>query len=125
MHIIQVLVVVFALYAIVRTWLRYRRGAMGAGESAAWTGLWLLVSVCVLAPGITQRLAGILGVGRGVDAVMYLAILALVYAFFRLYLRLRQQDQQLTRLVRRLALKEAEHDQPHEHDNSKGPSQRP
>jgi len=108
MHIIQVLVVAFALYAIVRTWLRYRRGAMRAGESVVWTCLWTLVGVCVLAPGITQWFAGILGVGRGVDAVMYLAILALTYAFFRLYLHQRQQDQQLTRLVRQLALKDAE-----------------
>lgn len=104
MLIIQVLFVSFALYVLARTFLRFRRGSMTATEWLIWSAFWILVAVCVLQPDITQRFAHLLGVGRGADAVFYCAIVALSYAFFRLYLRSRHLEQQLTLLVRKLAL---------------------
>ncbi|PYI99833.1 MAG: hypothetical protein DME25_22075 [Verrucomicrobia bacterium] len=106
--IIQILIVSFVVYALTRTVLRFRRGTISLGELALWSCFWIAGGVCVLAPGITQWFAGILGVGRGADAVFYLGLVGLSYAFFRLYLRIRHAEQQLTLLVRQLALKEAE-----------------
>jgi hypothetical protein len=111
MLIIQILIVLFAVYAIMRTFFRFRRGGIGLSEVLLWTCFWLAGAVCVLYPGITQWFAGILGVGRGADAVFYLGLVGLSYAFFKVYLRIRQAEQQLTLLVRRLALKEAEHEE--------------
>ncbi len=108
MLIIQVLIVLFALFAIGRTVSRFRRRSIGLAELVAWGGFWIAVGVCVLAPGITQWVAGILGVGRGADAVFYVSLVALSYTAFRLYLKNRQTEEQITSLVRELALKEAE-----------------
>lgn len=111
MLIIQVLLVSFALYALTRTFLRLRSGTFSLGEFVLWSAFWTAVGVCVLAPGITQWFAGVLGVGRGADAVFYVSLVGLSYAFFRLYLKTRHLDQQITLLVRKLALKEAEREQ--------------
>jgi hypothetical protein len=113
MHLllIQFLVVAFSLYAGTRALARFRRGVIGLTELGVWLLFWLAVAVCVLVPDITQRVARLLGVGRGADAVFYLSLVGLSYAFFRLYLRLRLMEQQITVLVRRLALKEAEPNQ--------------
>jgi hypothetical protein len=108
MLVIQVLLVLFVLFAISRTVARFRRRSIGVGELVTWSCFWCAVGVCVLAPGITQWVASILGVGRGADAVFYLGLVALSYASFRVYIKNRQTDQQLTLLVRKLALKEAE-----------------
>jgi len=110
MHLIliQVVVVLFALYAAVRTAGRFRKGTIGLSELLLWLGFWLAVAVLVLAPQVTQRLANLLGVGRGADAIFYLSLVGLSYAFFRLYLRMRHLEQELTLLVRKLALETAE-----------------
>jgi small membrane protein len=107
MSVIQILIALFALYAATRALLRFRRGSIGLAELALWLCFWAAVAVCVLRPGITQWVASILGVGRGADAVTYLSLVALSYVFFRVYLRIRHSEQQLTRLVRALALEHA------------------
>lgn len=104
MLIIQVLIVGFTLYALTRTFIRFRKRTITSGEWALWSCFWIGVGVLVMEPGLTQWFARILGVGRGADAVFYIGLVALSYAFFRLYLRSRHMDQQLTLLVRRLAI---------------------
>jgi len=108
MLIIQVIIVLSALYAITRTLQRFRTHAIGTGELLLWLGFWVAVGVLVIEPQITQWFARLLGVGRGADAVFYLSIVGLSYLFFRLYLRTRELEQQLTRLVRELAIQEAQ-----------------
>jgi len=108
MSIIQILIVVFSLYVLGRTILRYTQGSMSVGELVLWSGLWSAVGVCVLFPQITQVAASILGVGRGADAVLYLSSVSLSYAFYRMYLRIRTMEQEITMLVRKLAVAEAE-----------------
>ena len=109
MHLIliQIIVVAFAIYAGTRTLARFRKGTIGITELILWLLFWMGVGICILVPNITQRVAGVLGVGRGADAVSYISLVGLSYAFFRLYLRMRLMEQQITLLVRKLALKEA------------------
>lgn len=97
----------FAAYALTRAVGHYRRGAIGLGHLAVWVAFWTAVGGVVLMPQVTQWFAGILGVGRGADATFYVAVVGLSYAYFRLYLKSLEQDRQITKLVRRLALKEA------------------
>ena len=112
--IIQALIVLFAVYAITRTLLRYRKGNISLGETAVWVCFWIGAGLLVMKPDLTQKLARVLGVGRGADAVFYLGLVGLSYAFFRLYLRSRNTEQQITRLVRELALRDAEREKPGE-----------
>ena len=109
MHLIliQVVVVLFAIYAASRAVGRFRKGTIGLWELMLWLLFWLAVGVVVLMPNATNHVARFLGVGRGADAVFYLSLVGLSYAFFRLYLRMRHVEQELTLLVRKLALERA------------------
>lgn len=109
MHLIliQVAVVLFAAFAATRVLGRFRRGIIGLGELLLWGLFWLAVGIGVLVPDLTQWFARLLGVGRGADAVFYLSLVGLSYAFFRICLRTRHLEHQITLLVRKLALKEA------------------
>jgi hypothetical protein len=106
MLLIQVLIVGFSLFAMTRAARRYRQRTIGARDLAFWVAFWTLAAVLVMRPQATQWVATRLGVGRGADAVFYVAIVGLSYAFFRLYLKTRSQDQEITRLVRALALRD-------------------
>jgi hypothetical protein len=61
-----------------------------------------------LTPNVTQWFAKLLGVGRGADAVFYLAIVALFYLNFRTESKFRKLQQQLTQLVRKIAIDKAD-----------------
>ena len=65
-------------------------------------------AMLVLMPNVASHLAIILQVGRGVDLVMYLAILFLGLFNLVLYSRYRQLRQQLVKLARHTAIFEAE-----------------
>ena len=104
---ILVLIVGMALYAIIKATLRFRSGTIGRTELVLWIAFWAATGICVVDPALTELIARVLGVGRGADAVFYVSIVGLSYAFFRLYMRTRHLDHQLTDLVRRLALADA------------------
>jgi hypothetical protein len=60
--------------------------------------------VLVLVPSITTHVANFLGVGRGVDLVLYSFILIMLTAVFNLHIRLRAEHQTLTELARAIAI---------------------
>jgi len=108
MRIIQLLFVLFAIFALSRIVVRFRLHTIELKELIWGSCFWAAVVLCVILPGITQWFAGILGVGRGADAVFYIGLVGLSYAMFRLYFRCRHMERQITALVRELALKEAQ-----------------
>ena len=103
---IQILITLFALFAVVRTVRQFRAGHVSALWGAVWTLFWVAVVVLVFLPNTTQMLADILGVGRGADLVVYLAIIALFYLQFKLFVKIESVEQEISTLVRKIALDE-------------------
>ena len=64
MSLIQLVLVLFAAFAVARVMGRFRAGVIRLSEGLLWTSLWVGVAVVVLDPSLTQRLARVLGVGR-------------------------------------------------------------
>jgi small membrane protein len=62
----------------------------------------------VLFPNGTTRIAHALGVGRGADLLLYLALFAGIHAFLLLYLRTRRLERRVTELIRTMAIIKAE-----------------
>jgi small membrane protein len=110
MQAIQVVLTCFAVFAVSRVLIRYRRGGMRLLHLALWVLFWAAVIVVAVHPTTTDRLANILGVGRGVDTAMYLSLLLIFYLLFRSFAKIEDMDRQLTRIVRANALREMEED---------------
>lgn len=108
MTLIQIFIILFALFAISRTVLQFRRGALSLAWFMLWVLFWVLVAGVVFAPQTTDVLASFVGVGRGADVIIYFSIIALLYIVFRLFIKLEDVEQELTKLVRSLAIKESE-----------------
>jgi small membrane protein len=63
--------------------------------------------VMVSFPATSDWLASALGVGRGVDTVIYFMLVSLSYTSLQLYAKLRHQDARLVELARWLAIHNA------------------
>ena len=106
MTVIQIILTLFAAFGFGAAVARFRRGGITMKQLALWTLLWGAVVVVVLRPETASDVARRLGVGRGADVVVYLSIAALFYLQFRLFARVEDQERQITRLARELALKD-------------------
>jgi len=103
-QLIQVVVVLFALFAFSRALLRFKDRKISAKEFTAWTILWAAAIVVILLPGTTFFFANILGITRGADFVVYVSIIALFYLVFRLYVKIDGVERNLTKLVREISI---------------------
>lgn len=98
------LVAIFALLTIVATW----RHAINARAGVAWLLVWIAAAAAIARPSLTVTVAHLLGIGRGADLVLYCAILAMLGGFFLGYVRFKRLEREITRLVRHIAVSEAE-----------------
>ena len=103
--LVKIVFTIFALFAWSRAVIRFYSKDLNFKELLFWSILWLAMIVLVFIPGKTNFLAKILGMERGNDAMFFLSIVALFYASYRLYVKSNEQDKEITKLVRALALK--------------------
>ena len=101
---IEAILTLFALFAWSRAFLRFRSKVINQKEFIFWSILWLAVIIIVFIPGKTTALAHLLGMGRGFDAMVFLAVIALFYAVYRLYIKANEIEREITELVRQIAL---------------------
>jgi hypothetical protein len=85
----------------------FRRGRSRVGALAAAL-IWFAAGVAILRPGVTNRLAEFLGIGRGADLLLYLLAIAFLVTSFYFYQKYHRLESDLTLVVRRLALEEGE-----------------
>ncbi|WP_304088552.1 DUF2304 domain-containing protein [Methanobrevibacter ruminantium] len=66
----------------------------------------IIVNFFAFAPRFSDPLAGFFGFGRGLDLLLVLGYGILVYAIFRLYVKIDELNRNTTELVRALAIKD-------------------
>ncbi|MEK7565619.1 MAG: DUF2304 family protein [Patescibacteria group bacterium] len=104
MALIQIILIAFSLFALSRVVLRFRGGQIRGMEFIFWSTLFSIAIIGIALPGELSRLAGLLGIGRGVDLITYASIAILFYLVFRLYVFLEDIRHEITEVVRMIAL---------------------
>lgn len=104
--LIKLLLSLALVIALGMTWRRKRQQAITRFESLAWSVLWIGAAVVVWWPGLTTRVANVVGIGRGADLVLYAAVFGAFVLVFQLHVAHHRLERQLTELVQREALKE-------------------
>lgn len=107
--IFQLFLVVFSLYAIARSVRQYLRKDVSKYWVGVWSALWIVVLAVALMPQATDRIAEGVGVGRGADLLVYLAVTFLLYAVLRIIIRQQKMSEEITELVRSIAIDRAKH----------------
>lgn len=111
--LIQLVLIGFVILTAVR--LLRHRGART--QAVRRLGLMLFAALAVwsiLVPSVWNRIARLVGVGRGTDMVLYALVVAFLSFTLTTYLRFRDLETRYTKLARRLALDEVGPPQPTE-----------
>lgn len=101
---IQVLLITSILFTAIYFLVRLRNRIF---DVLLLLALMSVAVLLVLFPDWTNILAHRLGVGRGADLVFYTCIILFWFVLLKFYTRLRQLEQQITRLARKETLEEA------------------
>lgn len=102
---IKIIFTLFALFAWSRAFLQFRNKLMNVKEFSFWSLLWLGLIILIFLPGKTTLMARVLGMNRGLDAMFFIAVVALFYSVYRLYSKSNESEREITALIRKIALK--------------------
>jgi len=102
--IAQILLTTLLSGILLYAWIEYRRAPVIGFLSvlAAMTGLYF-----VWVPAHATRLAALVGIGRGVDLILYVWVVISLIVLLNLHLKLRMQMELITVLARELAIANA------------------
>lgn len=103
---VQLILAIFLLFAVSRVYLRFREGTINLGAFLFWIGLWVLALFSIFCPDFTTYWAQLLGIGRGVDVILYISIALLFYLIFRINVMIENLHEEISKVVREVALKE-------------------
>lgn len=102
----QIILFLFLLFALSRVFLRFKSGEVSWRGLIFWGMLFFSAIVVVIVPELSSKIAKSLGIGRGVDAIIYSSIILLFYLVFRLYVYIQDIHYEISDLVKKLALKD-------------------
>lgn len=105
---LQILVTIFIILILAKVFKQWQQDKITLAVFLTWCLLWLAILLVFWLPEITSYLANFLGIGRGADLIVYLSILVIFYLIFKIFVRLNKNDQQITKLVREDAIRNAE-----------------
>lgn len=104
MTLIQILILIFAIFALSRAALQIRRKGITHAQFFFWALVWLSLIVFALVPSFTSYLSRFFGIDRGVDLFVYIGLVVLFYSMFRIYVMVDRMRQEITVLTREIAI---------------------
>lgn len=108
MSLIQFFAIIFCFFALWRVIAKFRRRELKISEFVMWSVFWAAVGVAFVIPESLTKLANLLGIGRGADLVLYVAVVVMFYLMFRIFVRLEKMEREITKVVRQDALASAQ-----------------
>ncbi len=92
---------------LLRDLLTWSRSQAGVHVRLIRCSVWVGTGIAIAEPGLVQSIAEVLGIGRGADVVLYLAVIAFLWVAFFLYSRCLRLEREITALTRHLAIRDA------------------
>ena len=100
--------IVFITFCAVQAGLALRRVLKTRQLTAiAFLGAWVAAIALIANPGVSTLIANRVGIGRGVDFVTYFLLVTFLWAHYQHYLRYKRVENEVTLLVRELAIAQA------------------
>jgi hypothetical protein len=104
----QILAVVILGGLLLRDLWRWSRSGTSAAVRVLRCAVWVAAAVAISVPNIVQKVAELVGIGRGADVVLYLFVLAFLWSSFYFYSRCLRLEREITELTRHIAIRDAE-----------------
>jgi hypothetical protein len=107
MYAIQIIAVIFAIWAASRVFLRLREKKLSVLEYVFWMLIWVGLVLVALFPDNISPLAQSIGIQSGTGLVTYTAMIIAFYLLFRLYVKMDTIEQEISTLNREIVLRKA------------------
>lgn len=107
MTLFQILIVLFIAAVLYKALKRFAKKEISLWLLLLWSIFWIGLGVVALFPIIIEQLALLVGVGRGVDLVIYLALFTCFYILFKLMIKQQKLEKDFVTLVRKIAIDKA------------------
>ncbi|WP_342765686.1 DUF2304 family protein [Methanobrevibacter ruminantium] len=102
----QILLIIATILFLIFFYRRLRVKKITPASFGLCILICIIVNFFAFAPRFSDPLAGFFGFGRGLDLLLVLGYGILVYAIFRLYVKIDELNRNTTELVRALAIKD-------------------
>lgn len=103
-HIYQIFGIIIGIIAIVLSILRFREGKMSLSMLLLWIFIWIMIIGISINPELTNLFASVTGIGRGLDFILIIGLIGCYYLIFKMYTMIENMEQEITKLVREIAL---------------------
>ena len=101
----QVILIIIAILTLAFIYHRLRSKKTTPATFGLWIVAWIVVLFFAFNPNTSDPLAGLFGIGRGIDLLLIVGLLLSLYMNFRLYIKFDDLNQQINNLVRKIAVK--------------------
>ena len=102
--IVEILITVIGLLAIFKSLVMLRKRKLTLALSIFWIVLWVIAIVVINVPQLNTAILE--WIGRDVSLILFLNILLLYYISLMLYVKINKNKEEITKLVREIALRE-------------------
>lgn len=100
----QLLLSTIIIFIIYKTVLSFKRGNLSRNFTSVWLLLWSAVLFFIFEQNTLIKVAHFLGISRGVDLVIYLAVIITFYLIYKIFSTLNQINQKITEIIREIAV---------------------
>jgi len=100
MLLIQVILVLFFIFAAIRVIGRFFAGDLKVSGLIFWLVFWLGAGVIVVWPDSTFYFSKMVGITRGADLIVYLGLALLFFLVFKIMVKLERIEKNITKIVR-------------------------
>lgn len=102
----QIILIIVAIITLLFIYHRLRNKKTTPATFALWIIAWIVILFFAFKPNVSDPLAGLFGIGRGIDLLLIGGLLLSLYMNFRLYIKFDDLNQQINELVRALAIRD-------------------
>ena len=106
-RIFQIVVPLLALVFMGGFVVRYRKSKITIYEMILGVGFWLAAMLVAIFPDwLSNGIAFLFGIENNVNAILFFGLGLVFFIQFKMYFKIRKQEQDLTELTRKLALRD-------------------
>ncbi|KKQ79805.1 MAG: hypothetical protein UT02_C0023G0001, partial [Parcubacteria group bacterium GW2011_GWC2_38_7] len=99
MTVFQGLIIIFILFVLYKAIRRFLNKEISVWLMILWCGLWIVLGLVTIFPIIIESIATFVGVGRGVDLIIYIALFVCFYTLFKISVKQKKTEKAMVELV--------------------------
>ena len=102
----QIIALIIIAFFLARLFWQKQKKQVNANEFIFWLIFWLFAATAIISLKWIDKLVASIGFsGSGIDILLYITVIILLYLIFKLRLRLVKIEKDITKIVRNIAIK--------------------